>query len=103
MADSTDDIPDVKNENVRTFATDREAREWLHRARKNEYMLFYEFDRFADVEILDNSADAITKKAFLKPLTRNVTLMTHKISPFFTLKDSVREVCHGIHIIYIIK
>src|SRR5947208_16622978 len=88
------DIPNVINESVQTFATDRESREWLYRARKNEYMMFYDFDDFTDVEILDNSADAVTKKAFLKPLTRDVTLMTHKINPFFTLRDSVREVCH---------
>jgi hypothetical protein len=56
-------------------------------------MLFYDFYDFTDVEILDNSADMIVKKAFLKPLTRSVTLMTHKINPFFTLRDSVREVC----------
>ena len=56
-------------------------------------MLFYKFDDFTDVEILDNSADAVTKKAFLKPLMRDVTLMTHKLSPYFALKDSVREVC----------
>ena len=89
---------------VQTFATDREAREWLYKARKNEYMLFYEFDKFKDVEILDNSADVIVKKAFLKPLTRDVTLMTHKINPFFPLKHSVREVCYGNkHTFYIIK
>ena len=82
-------IPDVENKSVQTFATDRESREWLYRARKNEYMMFYDFDDFKDVEILDNSADVIVKKAFLKPLTRDITLMTHKISPFFTL----REVC----------
>src|SRR5256885_10260995 len=86
-------------ETVQTFATDREAREWLYKAKKNEYMLFYEsdyFDYFTDVEILDNSADAVIKKAFLKPLTRDVILLTHKINPFFTLRDSVREVCQEI-------
>ena len=65
---------------VQTFATDREVREWLYKTKKNEYMLFYEFDNFKDVEILYNSDDV---------LTRNVTLMTHKINSFFTLKDSV--------------
>ena len=95
MTTTKDEIP--APEAVQTFATDRESREWLYRARKNEYMLFYDFDeKFKDVEILDNSADAVTKKAFLKPLTRPVTLLTHKINPFFTLKDAVREVCHDI-------
>ena len=83
-------------EAVQAFATGIEARERLYRTRKNEYMLFYEFDDFKDVEILDNSADAVIKKAFLKPLTRDVTLLTHKINPFFTLRDAVREVCHEI-------
>ena len=96
MTASRDDILDVANEGVQTFTTDREAREWLYRARKNEYMMFYDFDDFKDVEILDNSADAVTKKAFLKPLTRDVTLLTHKMNPFFTLRHAVREVCHEI-------
>ena len=91
MTTTKEEIPVA--ETFQTFATDRESREWLYRARKNEYMLFYDFDDFKDVEILDNTADMIVKKAFLKPLTRDVTLMTHKINPFFTLRDSVREVC----------
>ena len=91
MTKTKEEIP--VPETFRSFSTDREAREWLYRARRNEYMMFYDFDDFKDIEILDNSADVIVKKAFLKPLTRNVTLMTHKINPFFTLRDSVREVC----------
>src|SRR5437870_2402707 len=91
-------IIDFVNETVRTFVTDKEANEWLYKDMKNYHIMFYYFEKYKDIEALYNSDDMIIKKKnFLKPLTRNVTLMKYKTNPFFTLSDSVREV----YIIYI--
>jgi len=78
-------------EEFKLLPDDKEAREWLYKARTYNYMLFYEFGDFINVEIIDNSADLIIKKAFLRPLTKNVTLSTPKLSPGFSLRHSVRQ------------
>jgi len=55
-------------------------------------MLFYDFEDFNNVDIIYYSADLVIKTAFLKPLTKKVTLSTPKLSPKFSLRHSVREV-----------
>jgi len=86
------DIEVTEQDAKSLLATDREARDWLHKARRNDYMQFYDFEeQLRDVELVDNSADSIMKKAYLRPLTRNVTLMTYKINTFFTLRHLVQN------------
>jgi len=53
------------------LATDREARDWLHKARRNDYMQFYDFEeQLRDVELVDNSADSILKKRLFKTIDK---------------------------------
>nr|CAG8587608.1 4578_t:CDS:2 [Entrophospora candida] len=66
---------------------EEEARDWLNSAKKNKFITFVDFDKFKDVVEIENSAHAIVKKAFSKPLGREVTLTTFKMS----LRDLVKE------------
>nr|CAG8510409.1 13219_t:CDS:2 [Entrophospora candida] len=70
---------------------DQEAREWIYKAKVNGFMLFYDYDDFENVELVENSTDMIIQRAFLRLLKRSVTLSRSKLSTQFTLRHLVRE------------
>nr|CAG8501776.1 14523_t:CDS:2 [Entrophospora candida] len=70
---------------------DQEAREWTYMAKANGFMLFYDYDEFVDVELVENSTDMIIKRAVLRPLRKYITLSTSKFNTQFSLRHSVRE------------
>lgn len=77
----------------RLLPDDNEAREWIFKAKENGFMLFYDYDNdFENVELVENSADSILKKATLKPLKKVVTLSRYKFNIQFSLRHVVLEV-----------
>nr|CAG8587591.1 4577_t:CDS:2 [Entrophospora candida] len=82
----------ANNEELRLLPDDNEAREWIYKAKENGFMLFYDYNNdFENIELVENSADSILKKARLRPLQKVVTLIRYKFNIQFSLRHVVLE------------
>nr|CAG8660190.1 5672_t:CDS:2 [Entrophospora candida] len=79
-------------DDLKLLPDDQEAREWIYKARANGFMLFYDYNDFENVELVENSADSVLKKAVLRPLQKVVTLSTSKFNTQFSLRHVLLEV-----------
>ncbi|CAJ0840055.1 1272_t:CDS:2 [Entrophospora sp. SA101] len=80
-------------DDLKLLPDDQEAREWIYKAKANGFMLFYDYNNdFENVELVENSADSILKKAKLRPLQKVVTLSRSKFNPQYSLRHVLLEV-----------
>ncbi|CAJ0840259.1 1930_t:CDS:2 [Entrophospora sp. SA101] len=78
-------------DDLKLLPDDQEAREWIYKAKANGFMLFYDCSDFERVELVENSADSILKKAVLRPLQKVVTLSKSKFNTQFSLRHVLLE------------